>query len=337
VSHAGDERTAVKAFRSGISDYVSKRKLDTNELVSAIRSAVEKRAKARAEEAEKARASQPSQHDSMTGLFTQAYVDSLLEAFTHGRQRASFALILVQIRDLAGIRANLGQIVSDRAVHAFAKRFKQARCGTGIRGHYGADAFVYLIDRKTTPGEVVNVCTKLASELSFEVDFERVAVQLLPAIGAAIFPQDGAEPEALMEAAQRALNEAVANESTYATAFSQGSIDESGATADAPSSQIEGSVIQQRPERRRVRRQRVLKQGKILIRDHNSVVDCTVRDISPLGAHLRVDSYFVAPDRFDLMIVGSGGARPVEVHWQNANDIGVGFLQPAETNERRSF
>ena len=73
------------------------------------------------------------------------------------------------------------------------------------------------------------------------------------------------------------------------------------------------------------RRQRVLKRGQILAQGFSSAIDCTIRDLNSSGARLRVDSYYTAPDEFQLRFQG-GTQRAVRVRWQIGNDIGVQFV-----------
>ena len=58
--------------------------------------------------------------------------------------------------------------------------------------------------------------------------------------------------------------------------------------------------------------------------------DCTERDLSSSGARLKVDSYFAAPDKFELLIVGGGEARDAEMRWQKGSEIGVMFVDREE-------
>ena len=54
-------------------------------------------------------------------------------------------------------------------------------------------------------------------------------------------------------------------------------------------------------ERRRVPRHRTLKSGKIVVQSGRWVVDCTVRNLSALGALLAVKSLAAIPEKFDLV------------------------------------
>ena len=78
-------------------------------------------------------------------------------------------------------------------------------------------------------------------------------------------------------------------------------------------------------ERRRVQRTRVLKGAKIIINHRSSVVDCTVRDLTNLGACLQLPSSVGIPNTFDLIFDSVHSSRPCHVKWQTANKLGVSF------------
>jgi PilZ domain len=75
----------------------------------------------------------------------------------------------------------------------------------------------------------------------------------------------------------------------------------------------------------RLHRRRVLKSGKIIFNDGQSVIDCTVRNMSEHGAHLRVPTVIGVPGEFDLLM--SDGSRfPCRVVRLEAEGVGVQFL-----------
>ncbi len=89
--------------------------------------------------------------------------------------------------------------------------------------------------------------------------------------------------------------------------------------------------IDAKKNRRREQRYRVLKRGKIVIKGLSSVVDCAVRNMSESGAQIRVEGYFVPPNRFQLQIMGHFNEPVwVEKRWQVGNDIGVLFQEGNE-------
>ena len=78
-------------------------------------------------------------------------------------------------------------------------------------------------------------------------------------------------------------------------------------------------------ERRRKPRTRTLKSGRILLNNHRSAIDCTFRNLSPLGARLDVASAIGIPDRFDVIFDADRSIRPCRVIWHREKQIGVEF------------
>ena len=78
-------------------------------------------------------------------------------------------------------------------------------------------------------------------------------------------------------------------------------------------------------ERRRGARVRILKSAHILLNQHNSVIDCTVRNLSSGGACLAVESALGIPERFDVMFDADKSIRPCRMVWHKEKQIGVEF------------
>jgi PAS domain-containing protein len=78
-------------------------------------------------------------------------------------------------------------------------------------------------------------------------------------------------------------------------------------------------------ERRKSPRSRNLKGGKILFNNKQSVITCTVRNISDDGANLHVQSAQGVPAFFDLLIEGEPAHRACDVVWKAQGRIGVAF------------
>ncbi len=76
-------------------------------------------------------------------------------------------------------------------------------------------------------------------------------------------------------------------------------------------------------DRRKSRRQRVLKTGKILFGGGLCILDCVVRDHSTGGARLRIESPEFVPKRFTLRIPKDGFEAEAVVCNRNDNEIGV--------------
>lgn len=78
-------------------------------------------------------------------------------------------------------------------------------------------------------------------------------------------------------------------------------------------------------EQRQASRLRALKGAQMIFNDGASIIDCTLRDISPGGARLQVASTVGVPERFTLLIVADGGRHACRVAWRRLSEIGVAF------------
>jgi hypothetical protein len=73
------------------------------------------------------------------------------------------------------------------------------------------------------------------------------------------------------------------------------------------------------------RRRRALKKARITFKGRWATIDCTVLNLSDLGACLRVESPIGIPDTFDL-VLDNAPVRNCHVTWRKATQIGVAFV-----------
>jgi hypothetical protein len=76
-------------------------------------------------------------------------------------------------------------------------------------------------------------------------------------------------------------------------------------------------------DKRRERRQRVLKGATIIGAGRASGVPCTVRNMHAHGAELRVDAGAPVPERFLLYVPVDGIAYRCELRWRQGERCGV--------------
>jgi hypothetical protein len=89
-------------------------------------------------------------------------------------------------------------------------------------------------------------------------------------------------------------------------------------------------------EKRIIRRQRVLKSGKIIFMDGNAVVDCIIRNLSVAGARLEVPTTVGLPQEFTLLDSHSGRSYIAKVAWRRGEIMGVEFSDPPEDEDEKS-
>jgi hypothetical protein len=88
-------------------------------------------------------------------------------------------------------------------------------------------------------------------------------------------------------------------------------------------------------DKRRTRRQRVLKDGRIITFDNQSIVNCVVRDLSATGARLKCGDQIAVPSEFRLQVGNERAMRPARAVWRRGNDIGIRFTGPPVPTPRR--
>jgi hypothetical protein len=86
-------------------------------------------------------------------------------------------------------------------------------------------------------------------------------------------------------------------------------------------------------EKRIIRRQRVLKSGKIIFADGNSVVDCVIRNLSVTGARLEVPTTVGLPGEFTLVDAHANRHYAAKVMWRRGEAMGVEFSDPPEDDD----
>ncbi len=82
-------------------------------------------------------------------------------------------------------------------------------------------------------------------------------------------------------------------------------------------------------ENRIDRRSRVLKDGKIVTLNNQSVIDCSVRDRSDSGARIRCAHQAAVPNNFRLMMPGDNTIRDAHVIWRRGDHLGIVFTGEA--------
>ncbi len=78
-------------------------------------------------------------------------------------------------------------------------------------------------------------------------------------------------------------------------------------------------------ERRALPRQRVIKGAKIAYGNFMFLQDCSVYDLTKVGARLRLPKPAPLPDAFHVFFSDSHTICPVRVIWRKGRDVGVAF------------
>ncbi len=310
LSASENQRTIIKAFRSGASDYLIKSGLRIEELLQTLHSVMDRRAKDQAVTKELESLKRQSMFDEITGFYRREAIETMLGTLvvTAAKINKGFCVLLIRIDQYDSVSEQAGQVTGRRLMRAAGLHLKELIRSVDACGRLDDRTFILLMDTAATVGEREAVIERLDRALRFHVDLQTISLAVSASFAMALYPDNAADPVGLVSFAENGFKPSV------------------GAVADLSLSKGDGDGGQMRDiERRQSQRRRVFKNGKIVLNAGQSVVDCMVRDLSPSGARLRLAGVFAIPVSFELLVVGSGGPRPVQRVWQRSNEIGVTF------------
>jgi diguanylate cyclase (GGDEF)-like protein len=320
------QRTVIKAFRTGVSDYVLKQELRPDELSTAIFNAISRRQQEDAVDEDMVRLKRLSTLDDVTGLYRREAVDERLQRVAKAalRRKGQYAVLMMALNEFESIETQFGPSIGDRVLRSAAARLKKEMRDTDICGRWDATSFICLIETDADRQAVDRFKGRLEQALTFELQLNAMSCQLSGSVGVAVYPLDGSAPSQIVAVAQDAMTAAKAERAPQACAAGSGGPHHHA--GEATDQEGAAAVIGRQEDRRRERRQRMLKRGQIVINELHSVIDCTIRDLTSEGARLRFDGHFAAPEQFDLLISGAGMSKRVRLRWQRGKELGVQFI-----------
>lgn len=317
VSADETQKTTLRAFRTGVSDFIPKRGLRLDDLSSAIRRAIANHVHELARELEIEHLRRNAGFDELTGFFTcDAFKERLaLVVDSACRKNSQFTMVALQIGRLVEVQDRFSIAVSDRIVRAFAQRLRDLKNGADFIGVWRRGVFVVVFPQDLSPREQSAVVETLANQMVLEFDLAAVHLSLGVLPLAVSFPIDGTNLDELLVSLDSRVDEQVRR-------FSQDAVTSTTEWVRLPNADEGASGI----DRRREPRIRTLKHGLIRLDGLGSLIDCTVRNQSSGGACVRLTAPMAIPDFFHLRISDSGEMRRVHKCWHVNNDLGVEFL-----------
>jgi FixJ family two-component response regulator len=320
LTGGGNEKTAVKAFRNGFSDYVSKRGFSVRELLEVVERAVDRHNNQREATAEAANLRERVESDPTTSLYKEEFMRLRLAA-TINEKRRGFTIGIVSLEQLIAFRLELGYQTGQRLLAQYAASLRRLLTRDDVCGHLALDSFLLIEDARSADTSFANRLEAIARELARPVTIEGATVRITPRVASAWFPRDGETADELIGCLTRLTCRTETGMLGGVAAIDPATTRDQGVTGRP----TQEAAIVPFEERRSERRIRTLKQGKIIGGSGQTVFDCTVRDISARGARLRIDNHFAVPASFSLDIVGMGTIRRVTTRWQVGREVGVEF------------
>lgn len=145
--------------------------------------------------------------DAMTGLANRAlFMDRLRETVARsGRTQAASGVLMVDMDGLKQINDTYGHRIGDAVIVEFSSRLKHVTRSSDTAARLGGDEFGLILTPLETPEGVQTAIQRIESAMAQPFEFEERHYPLKASIGAALVPQDGQEPEKVLELADQRM------------------------------------------------------------------------------------------------------------------------------------
>ncbi len=153
-----------------------------------------------------------AQQDSLTGLLNKAATTShILNVLADQSPDVVHAIVIIDIDLFKNINDKYGHPVGDKVIKTYANRLRSFCTSSGndknICGRIGGDEFMVFISDVKSTGELQLLLSQLVIALREEIITTDAIFSVTPSIGAALYPQAGADFDTLYENADKALYE----------------------------------------------------------------------------------------------------------------------------------
>ncbi|WP_308922470.1 EAL domain-containing protein [Janthinobacterium sp. J1-1] len=152
-------------------------------------------------------------HDSLTGLPNRALLADRLERAMLASQRSGrkLAVMFIDLDRFKNINDSLGHMTGDILLKDVAARLCRAVRASDTVARLGGDEFVVLVPGIRGAEEAATVAAKIIESLTPAFPLEGHVLHITPSIGICLYPDDGADVDALMRHADAAMYHAKAN------------------------------------------------------------------------------------------------------------------------------
>ncbi len=143
--------------------------------------------------------------DQLTGLANSAlFMDRLRHAIASSyRTQRRLAVLLLDMDGLKSLNETFGHRAGDAALQELARRIAAEVRQSDTVARLGGDGFAYLLSTVPDRESAQVVAQRIARRCNRPFDFEGQTLQIGASVGLAIGPDDGDEPEVLLELADR--------------------------------------------------------------------------------------------------------------------------------------
>ncbi|HBK48337.1 MAG TPA: diguanylate cyclase [Pseudomonas sp.] len=150
-------------------------------------------------------------HDSLTGLPNRAFFEGRLSrsVLNAARQQDHLALLFLDSDHFKQINDTLGHAVGDEVLISVAERVRAQLREQDLVARLGGDEFAVLLTPLHTRKDAEHIAEKIVASMKLPVQLDSGrSVSTSLSVGIAYYPDDGADPASLLNAADAAMYQA---------------------------------------------------------------------------------------------------------------------------------
>lgn len=209
----GSEDVAVSAMKAGVTDYVSKNKLDPVILKKSIINAIKQTNLKRIIHEQREKIKHFSYFDNLTGLLNRHSFEEMVNhaLFDAKRLHHSVAIILVDIDNFMAINDSIGHLAGNEILIELGRRLVCEFSKNVLIARYGDDEYAILLKHEKTDPVLINTKAKIIIELlnkPCQISSEENPPSIHVSIGIACYPGGGESGLELLKNATHALAKA---------------------------------------------------------------------------------------------------------------------------------
>ena len=294
ITGMGDEKTVVEAMRLGVHDYIPKKQLNAESLISVLSSALHTAELERRLLETQDQLRRQSLYDGLTGLPNRnLFFDRLNQAIlTSERNLGVFTLLMIDLNLFKEVNDSLGHGVGDEVLSIIGGRFETFARKSDTLARLGGDEFACILYNIQTEKDAIACVEKIIATINQPIVVNEHVLQIGASVGIARYPENGTDPTSLLSNADSAMYQAKRSKQKYEI-YRQTNIRQSNSTIPLTEQLIQGL---------RHKELYLDYQPKINLRTHRIIgVEALVRWKNPTMGLLMPDQFINIAERSHLI------------------------------------
>ena len=148
-----------------------------------------------------------AQHDALTGLPNRLLLtERLTQAMSLARRRGTLlALLYLDVDRFKQINDSMGHAIGDQLLRSMAHRMTDCVRESDTVSRHGGDEFIVLLPEAAHGDDATACAQNLLAVLQRPYLIEKLVLRVTVSIGIGVYPTDGADAEAVLRHADRAM------------------------------------------------------------------------------------------------------------------------------------